>query len=439
MANYNVGNIEVGVISSSKNALSGIDKTIAKLRELDKVEKSLSSQNIDKATISLENLGKVNLPDFSKQVKSISKLNNVITKLSQLNTVGLTANMEMLKKSINDIAINLKLPDLTETTKSLRAFVNTLSRLNKVQSFDTRKLYTSFNSLTRIMQPFLTMVKESESSLNALSNALNNLKVRPIRSATKELKEADKQAKSLKTNTQQIGFNFKNMFDLGKLYLYYNYSKRIAQSIGKVITYASDYVEILNKFQVSFGDLYQDNLKLVNQLAQAFSFSTNTLMDYTATFNNMLKGLKGLTEETSAIISQTLTKMAIDYSSLFNVSLQSAMEAFQSAISGNIRTLRSISGFDVSEITIFSIYQQLGGTKSMRQLNQLEKRLLRIIAIQQQMSATGTLGDYGRTINCGFDKKLSNENRAKSVEILIKGKYRDNFINCDKVIKYCRA
>ena len=127
-------------------------------------------------------------------------------------------------------------------------------------------------------------------------------------------------------------------------------------------------------------------------------FSTNTLLDYTATFNNMLKGLKGLSDETSATISQTLTRMAIDYSSLFNVSIERSMNAFQSAIAGNIRTLRAISGFDVSETTIFSIYQELGGTKSMRQLNQLEKRLLRIIAIERQMSSTGALGDYGRTI-----------------------------------------
>ena len=34
----------------------------------------------------------------------------------------------------------------------------------------------------------------------------------------------------------------------------------------------------------------------------------------------------------------------------------------------------------------------------MRQLSQLEKRLLRIIAVQQQMQATGTVGDYAKTI-----------------------------------------
>ena len=228
-------------------------------------------------------------------------------------------------------------------------------------------------------------------SMNKLANALDKI---------------NQKQKNYKNNSS---FNLPKLFNLGKLYLLYNYTKRIAQQFSKFITYSSDYVEILNKFKVSFQDLYQENLKNVNQLAGAFGFSTNTLLDYTATFNNMLKGLKGLSDETSATISQSLTRMAIDYASIFNVSLDRSMNAFQSAISGNIRTLRSISGFDVSETTIFSIYQQLGGTKTMRQLNQLEKRLLRIIAIQRQMQETGAMGDYGRTINCGFDKKLSNE------------------------------
>lgn len=242
------------------------------------------------------------------------------------------------------------------------------------------------------------VISNSKQALSSLDKTINKLqKLDKVNTTTKEIKN----------NLSKLDFS--KMINIGKLYLLFNYSKRIVSNIAKFIGYASDYQEILNKFQVSFGDLYKENLKLTNQLAQAFGFSTNTLLDYTATFNNMLKALGGLSDETSATLSRTLTSMAIDFSSLFNVSIDTAMTAFQSALSGNIRTIRSISGFDVSETTIFSIYQELGGTKTMRQLTQLEKRLLRIIAIQKQLEKTGALGDYGRTINCGFDKKLSNK------------------------------
>lgn len=63
------------------------------------------------------------------------------------------------------------------------------------------------------------------------------------------------------------------------------------------------------------------------------------------------------------------------------------------------RSIRSVSGYDVSETSIFNIYKELGGTKTMRQLDQVEKRLLRIIAVQQQMEKTEALGDFAKTIN----------------------------------------
>lgn len=71
------------------------------------------------------------------------------------------------------------------------------------------------------------------------------------------------------------------------------------------------------------------------------------------------------------------------------------------------RQIRTTAGYDVSEASIYALYKELGGTKTMRQLDQLEKRLLRIIALQKQMGDTGALGDFAKTINfCGSNKKL---------------------------------
>lgn len=261
-------------------------------------------------------------------------------------------------------------------------------------------------------------------------------KMQELNKLDKNIKSFDNLSSTVKQVSKLPKLDFSKLVNVGKLYLLYNYSKRIVSNVAKFVGYATDYVEILNKFQVSFGDLYDENLKSVNQLAQAFGFSTNTLLDYTATFNNMLNALDGLTRETSATISQTLTRMAIDFSSLFNVSIDSAMTAFQSALSGNIRTIRSISGFDVSETTIFSIYQQMGGTKTMRQLTQIEKRLLRIIAIQRQLEETGALGDYGRTI-----ETVSNQVKILQEQVIELGKWvgMNLLVYIKPVIQYANA
>lgn len=243
----------------------------------------------------------------------------------------------------------------------------------------------------------VTNSKSALSDLDSIINKLNQIK----NSNSKVVDSSNKINTSYKTTQNSIDSLSKSInstFNLGKIYFLFNYLKRLGQGIVTLIGYASDYTETLNKFQVSFAELYEENLAYVEKLSSAYGFSRNTLMDYQSTFNNMLKSLQGLTNESSALISQTLTRMAIDYSSLFNVSIERSMRAFQSVLSGSIRPIREASGFDVSETSIYQVYKELGGEKSMRQLNQLEKRLLRIIAIQRQMEKVGAFGDYERTI-----------------------------------------
>ncbi len=388
MANYNVGNIEIGVTSNSTKAVSSLDKVISKLKEFKSIDKNLQNifLRVNQLSNGLKNLANIDVGKVSNKIENVA---------------------EATKKMVDGL-VSIEKPNFDETATSLNKLGNAFRQFDQIKNFDFRGMYNSFNSLNRILDPFLNKLKSSEASLRDMAMILNNLKARTISKATQELEKADKSAKKLSNSTKDINQNLNKtgqmsnilskVFNVGKIYFLYNYTQRFVRLLASTITTASDYTEILNKFEVSFGSLAKENIKYVNKLADTFGFSTNTLLDYTATFNNMLKGLKGLSNEMSAEISKTLTSMAIDYSSLFNVGIEQAMTAFQSAISGNVRTIRETSGFDVSETTIFSIYQSLGGTKSMRQLNQLEKRLLRIIAIEQQLQETGATGDYARTI-----------------------------------------
>lgn len=388
MANYNVGNIEIGVTSNSTKAVSSLDKVISKLKEFKSIDKNLQNVflRVNQLSNGLKNLANIDVGNVSNKIENVASAT---------------------KKMVDGLA-SIEKPNFDETATSLNKLGNAFRQFDQIKNFDFRGMYNSFNSLNRILDPFLNKLKSSEASLRDMAMILNNLKARTISKATQELEKADKSAKKLNNSTKDINQNLNKtgqmsnilskVFNVGKIYFLYNYTQKFVRLLASTITTASDYTEILNKFEVSFGSLAKENIKYVNKLADTFGFSTNTLLDYTSTFNNMLKGLKGLSNEMSAEISKTLTSMAIDYSSLFNVGIERAMSAFQSAISGNVRTIRETSGFDVSETTIFSIYQSLGGTKSMRQLNQLEKRLLRIIAIEQQLQETGATGDYARTI-----------------------------------------
>ena len=217
--------------------------------------------------------------------------------------------------------------------------------------------------------------------------------------ATASLSNVNKQ---LKTMQNLVGGTKKALSIgslLGKLYFIRNYTKQIGRGIANLVQNAIDYTETLNLWQVAMRNNRQEAEKFIDTMNKAYGISEQTLMNYQATFKNMLSALGGISDTTSYALSEYLTQMALDYASLYNTSIERAMTIFQSVLSGQVRPIRSISGYDITETTIYQLYQQLGGDKTMRQLTQTEKRLLRIYAVFQQMENSGTIGDLNKTLD----------------------------------------
>lgn len=185
---------------------------------------------------------------------------------------------------------------------------------------------------------------------------------------------------------------------INKVYFLRNYMQQTFRNMVGIVEKAIDYTETLNLWQVAMRGNTREAEDFVQTMNKAYGIATQTLMQYQAIFRNMLSSLGGLSDNVSYQLSEYLTQMAIDYASLYNVSIERAMTTFQSVLSGQVRPIRSIAGYDITETTIFQLYQQLGGTKTMRQLSQTEKRLLRIYAVFQQMESSGAIGDLGKTM-----------------------------------------
>lgn len=185
---------------------------------------------------------------------------------------------------------------------------------------------------------------------------------------------------------------------LNKVYFIRNYTKQMFRTLTGIVQNAVEYTETLNLWQVAMRGNTEEAEEFIKTMNKGYGIATQTLMQYQAIFKNMLSSLGGLTSDTSYALSEYLTQMALDYASLYNVSIEKAMTTFQSVLSGQVRPIRSIAGYDITETTIYQLYQQLGGTKTMRQLSQTEKRLLRIYAVFQQMESSGAIGDLGKTM-----------------------------------------
>lgn len=185
---------------------------------------------------------------------------------------------------------------------------------------------------------------------------------------------------------------------IGKFALLFNRVRVYGRYIQKIVQYAADYQETQNLWQVAMRDNISQAREFVRVMNTAYGISEQTLMNYQAIFKNMLSALGGISEAVSYNLSELLTQMTLDFASLYNVSIESAMNKFQAVVSGQVRPIRSVSGYEITEGYIYDLYTKAGGTKMMRQLSQLEKRLLRIYAVYGQEVKTGAVGDMAKTI-----------------------------------------
>jgi len=195
-----------------------------------------------------------------------------------------------------------------------------------------------------------------------------------------------------------ISKSITQMFNIGKFHYFVNMSKQYTRILANMFQSAVDYNETLNLWQVAMRGNITLAEEFISKMSRSYGLAEETLMRYQATFKNMLASLGDLEDGISTKLSEVILARAIDFASLYNITNERAMTMFQAVLSGQVRPIRSVSGYDITENTIFDMYRKAGGDKTVRQLSQIEKRLLRIYAIFNQMDTSGATGDWAKQI-----------------------------------------
>lgn len=175
-------------------------------------------------------------------------------------------------------------------------------------------------------------------------------------------------------------------------------ARRFGRVLGNIVQAGADYTETLNLWETAMGGNLNVATEFVNKMNEAYGISEKTLMNAQAIFKNMLGSLGQISDTMAYSLSEGITQMALDYASLYNQTFEQAFTKFQAALAGQVRPIRSVAGYDITENTLYQLYQSLGGTKTMRQLSRTEKQLLSILAIFNQMTASGAVGDLDKTM-----------------------------------------
>ena len=239
-------------------------------------------------------------------------------------------------------------------------------------------------------------------------------------------------------NAKQNNSNF-GLFNIAKWSSVIYLGRKLGGVVANIAQKGADFQETLNLWSVSMGkDLLPQATKFVDKLNEAYGVSKQTLMQAQATYKNMLGSLGQISEEQAYILSEGVTQMALDYASLYNQTFDQATTKFQAALAGQVRPIRSVSGYDITETTVFDLYKSMGGDKSMRQLNITEKRLLSIYAIFQQMERSGATGDLAETMTSFANQSRVAKEQMQDI-ISYSGLLITNFLQTTGVMKGLNA
>ena len=225
--------------------------------------------------------------------------------------------------------------------------------------------------------------------------------------ASKSIKQASDETKRLGSNASSSikkleGFNtisdaFRNA---------YNMARKTTQGLVAMFKTAIDYSEQLNLFNVVFqnkmGDMETEFSevglraeKFQQQIHEAFGTNLLETRKYQALFQSMGENM-GIVTDKAEIMSTNLTKLSYDIASLYNAEEDDVAQAIRAGVyAGQTKPLRRF-GIDVTQVSMQPVLDDLGIDKSISELSQAEKQIIRYMSVLKQASVTH--GDFANTI-----------------------------------------
>lgn len=156
---------------------------------------------------------------------------------------------------------------------------------------------------------------------------------------------------------------------------------------------ASDAVETGTKFDAVFGDLAPSTRAFAAQQAAALGRSQVSIENYLALLQSIIKPM-GLTAGEADKMSRSLSVLAVDLASFFNISEDDAVQRLSSAVVGNHEAMRLL-GVAITQTSLDLKLQQLGFKKAAAGATEAEKAQARYAIIMER--TTDAQGDAIRT------------------------------------------
>ena len=253
---------------------------------------------------------------------------------------------------------------------------------------------------TTALDVLIGKLKTVQSRLNGLGTAGKNAgkgMQATAKGATKVNNAVDKQSKlDNKATKSSKSFTDALSQKISKFRTLYGAFNSIAQTMAGWFNESNDYIETLNLFEVAMGENTAAAKEFAETVQSKMGIDSKEWMNYQAIFQNLATGF-GVSSDSATKMSQNLTQLSYDLSSIYNTDVEAAFDKLSSAMSGQVKGLREF-GIDTTVATLQEYALSKGIDKSVRSMSQAEKSMLRYNYIMEQSRDLGYWNDMAKTI-----------------------------------------
>lgn len=438
--------LEVKITGAATKAINSVDKLINQLTRLSTSLATVNGSSLSGLANGVSQLGSA-MQNMNAGTADFTRLAKNITKIGSVDSVALTntaTSLQAVTKAVASIsAIPQNATQVTEFAKSLGK-LGSKSIENAVVNIP--KLGNALNGLMTTLSRAPTVSQ----NVIQMTNALANLASQGSKVGTSS-NSLQKTLYGVSASTRTATKSSWNLASaIGKFYATYFMVIRGSKKLIEAIKSTTDYIEAFNYQAVAFGkigsewDKDYEKYGYDNATAYAESFKSrvnDTLGKLSGLKVNVQGGLLeesgtknlglniqeitqyasqlasvtnslGQTGEATTAITKSMTMLAGDISSLFNVDYSTVAQNLQSGLIGQSRALYKY-GIDITNATLATYAYNLGISKSVSEMTQMEKQQLRVLAILDQSKVSW--GDLANTINSPSNMLRQFSNNMKEV------------------------
>lgn len=169
--------------------------------------------------------------------------------------------------------------------------------------------------------------------------------------------------------------------------------KKLVDFGKQCLELGSDLAEVQNVVDVTFPKMTAQVDEFARSAAQSFGLSETMAKQYTGTFGAMAKAF-GFTEKQAYDMGSTLTGLAGDVASFYNISQDESYTKLKSVFTGETESLKDL-GVVMTQTALDSYAMANGFGKTTSAMSEAEKVALRYQFVQDKLSAAQ--GDFART------------------------------------------